>query len=131
MGISRYPRLGHRIAPFTLADVLNVPITQNLIDDELPKGLKLYELGQTVWGLLHSKSCQQLSEAVVEQVRVALPTLPDELKNRHLPLPSLNIELESLDIEARTYNCLFHAKFGENPQYFNEYTIGQLIKLKG
>lgn len=131
MGISRYPRFGHRIAPFTLADVLKVPIPQSLKVEALPRGLKLYELDETVWGLLTVEICQQLSEAVVEQVRIGLPTLPDELKHRHLPLPSLNIELEALDIEARTYNCLFHAKFGENPQYFSKYTIGQLIKLSG
>jgi hypothetical protein len=131
MGISRYPRPGHRIAPVTLTDVLDVPIPRRLKMGGLARDIKLYNLDETIWKRFDLEACQQLSEAIVEQVRLVLPTLADKLKTRHLPLPSGQIELKFLELEVRTYNCLVSAAFGENPHYFNEYTIGKLIKLRG
>lgn len=131
MGISRYPRPGHRVAPFTLTDVLDVSIPRSLKVEGLTRDIKLCNLDETTWRQFDVEACKQLSEAVVEQVRFVLPTLPERLSIRHLPVTSGFIELEFLELEARTYNCLFRAGFGENSHYFNEYTIGKLIKLKG
>ena len=131
MRISRYPRPGHRISPYTLSDILDVSIPSSLQIAVLSKDIKLCDLDETIWKQFNAETCEQLSEAVVEQVRVILPTLPSNLRARHLPLLSEYIELEFLELEVRTYNCLFHAGFKENPHYFNEYTIGELIKLRG
>lgn len=131
MGISRYPRPGHRIAPLTLTDILDVSVPHSLNVDGLPRDIKLFNLDETIWNRVDAEACRQLAEAVVEQVRLVIPTLSDKLKNRHLPLSSSCIEVEFLELEARTYNCLFRAKFKENPHYFNEYTLGRLLKLRG
>ena len=85
MGISRYPRVGQRIAPATLREILNVAIPRKILGSEIVPYSKLADLDETVWRWLPELTCRRLADEVVQQVRRRFLCLFKEFGNRVLP----------------------------------------------
>lgn len=131
MGISHYPRWGHRLAPYTLTEFLNSSVPRSLIGGIHTRNLKLCDLDETAWRSFDPETCDRLAKEIIKQVGLIFRSMPEDIKSRHLPVPSEGVELPFIEIELRTYNCLRDKGFDKNPQYFNEYTIGDLCKVRG
>lgn len=106
MGISRYPHPGHRIAPATLREILEAPIPAGIIPGAPGSALTLADLDETTWQRYGHRTCEKLGKAVVHHVASRRATLTSEIKERHLPAPKTNANIEDLEIEVRTRNCL-------------------------
>jgi hypothetical protein len=85
MGLSRYPRIGQRIAPAMLRDILDIEIPSGLIPDSAGKFSKLADLDETVWQITSKENCDQLATLVVKEVHRNLKRLPLMLKISTLP----------------------------------------------
>jgi hypothetical protein len=103
---SRYPRLGHRLAPSLLRGVLDVPIPKRLLADETSKTWKFSDLNEESWNRFSRATCRQLGHAIVEHIRESLPNLSEEVREQHLPSLPKGTRIGDLDLDTRTRNCL-------------------------
>src|SRR2546426_11967505 len=86
MAISRYPRLGHPIAPFLLREILDVPLPSFLIvRGKFPKETKLRNFDENIWTYRSPQTCKTLANLVVNQVKRAIISLPVKISTRPLP----------------------------------------------
>lgn len=144
MGISRYPRRGHRIAPATLADLLHVlqrrdrAISRSGAIDEsvgsMPRvgaSVLLSELDESVWGRWDISTVSRLAEEVVAQVTWIIQKMPAAIQNRPLPQVRSGVTLDDLELQQRTYNCLRRAGYDEQLTRLSEATIGELLSIWG
>ena len=107
MGISRYPRPGHRIAPLALREILDAPLPDQLPGRSRPAYIhKLSDLDETAWSHFDPEVCRQLGEAVVRAVQRRFNSAPRSLRTRRLPRLLDGVELQELELEQRTYNAL-------------------------
>ena len=107
MGISRYPRPGHRIAPLALREILDAPLSYYLPGRSRPAYMhKLSDLDETAWSHFGPEVCRQLGEAVVREVQMRLNSAPRSLKTRMLTRWLDGVVLEELELEPGTYNAL-------------------------
>ena len=112
MGISRYPRPGHRIAPLALREILDAPLPEHLLGRSRPAYMhKLSDLDETAWSHFGPEVCRQLGEVVVREVQTRLNSAPRSLMTRKLPRLAEDVELEALELEQRTYNALKRQQF--------------------
>ena len=111
MGISRYPRPGHRIAPLALREILDAPLPDHLLARSRTTHMhRLSDLDETAWSHFGPEVCRQLGEMVVSGVRGQLNSAPRSLRTRRLPRLLKELELEELELEQRTYNALKRAQ---------------------
>lgn len=125
MGISRYPRQGHRISPFTLKDILNFPIKSLVI----PTISTFTDLDEKAWVVLDSVKANILVKEMF--LNINLVSLPSYIKFMKFPCVPNWIEFDDLELEQRTYNCLKKNNLVISPQDFRKYKIIDLIELPG
>ncbi len=130
MAYSRYPRRGHRIAPATLAELLQQPIPEKYRRSPDTRGLTLADLDESAWALFEPEACRHLAAEVVARVgRAARMML--SIGNRPLPALPEGVTLADLDLEVRTANCLVAAGIHERPQDLAGMTIEGVLGLRG
>ncbi len=132
MGIFPYPRIGQRLAPSLLREVLDVSVLRVCpsaarIDPEL----RLCDLDETVWQRFDLSQCQALAKAVVQRVQVEIKFLGPRLSEQSLPKPRGNIRLEDLELGRRAYNCLRRLVRREHLQSAEDWHRLTLKKLLG
>ncbi len=126
MGISRYPRPGHRIAPLALREILDAPLPHHLPAHSCPSHMrKLSDLDETTWSHFAPEVCRQLGAAVVSAVQRRLNSAPRSLRNRRLPRLLKEVELQTLELERRTYYALIR----QQEQIPSAQTVGQVAGL--
>lgn len=106
MGISRYPRPGYRIAPFSLREILDVPVPKHLIKDEVSQDMRLCDLDESAWDRFIPETCNELAKVVIQKVSSNVPPSSWRLYRCHLPKLPEGTKLGDLELETRTYNCL-------------------------
>lgn len=129
MPLSPYPRQGQRIAPKSLCELLNVPVTDYVQAPELAPTTKLCDLDEAIWQLTDQATCHALADAVVAQVHRSQAALLNKLGERHLPQPPYNIQLGDIELEQRTFNCIKRSLNG-NLQALNQCTIREVLNLR-
>jgi hypothetical protein len=112
MGLSRYPRLGQRIAPAMLHDILDVEIPFGLLPTSADKFRKLADLNESIWQTASEETCKLLAALVVKEVHRNLKRLPVMVRISTLPEAVSKIPLAELDLQVRTYNGL-KKRFGD------------------
>lgn len=130
MGISRYPRPGHRLAPATLRKILNVPVPKYLVRGS-DSNLKLCDLDETVWDRFDLETCRKLAKEVKNIVRLHVPSRSREVLNLRLPTPPKGISLKTLALETRTYLLLRRWGFEDILKRGKGITIGELLDIHG
>jgi len=157
MARSRYPRPGHRLAPATLRELLQVPVPAKYLkrvesresrveskEDTHPSTpysplstlhsplstLLLCDLDETAWDRFGQQVCRQLAREVIRAVGRAI-RMPAPVKDRRLPAIPRGMTLVDLELEIRTLNCLVSARIHQRPQDFQKMTIGGLLGLRG
>ncbi len=129
MGRSRYPRPGHRLAPATLAELLQDPVPAGVLPGD-QTGLKLCDLDETSWERFDERVCRELGAEVIRAIsRVARN--PTRVAQRLLPPLPQGLGLDDLQLEVRTFNCLAAAGLGERPQDIGAMTVEAALALKG
>lgn len=134
MGLSRYPRPGHRLAPVTLRALLATPVPCRLLGSDDAAAIQFADLDEAAWGRFGPELCQRLGKAIVECVRAQLSTAPPTVRNRPLPRLPDGLRGEDLLLEPRTWNCLEKMQvFGllQDLADLNNKTIGDLLALHG
>ena len=107
MGISWYPRPGHRIAPLALREILDAPLPDHLLGRSCPTHMRrLSDLDETAWSHFGPEVCRRLGEVVVREVQRQLNSAPRSLKTRMLPRWLDGVVLEELELEPGTYEAL-------------------------
>jgi hypothetical protein len=132
MSIIPYPRVGQRLAPNLLREILDVPVG-NAAKLKLPivHHMRLCDLNESVWTRFSSEVCIRLAEEVVHEVGRSWPVI--ETDDRALPKASFDFSLELLPLEVRTFNCLDYLR-GKNPlvhpEEWGRLTLDDLFELK-
>lgn len=124
MPVSRYPRVGQRIAPKTLAVVLDVSVS----GIGRQSRIKLKDLDDTAWDRFSCQRCLELADAVIAHVRPWMHSLPAHLRSRRLPCPPAWVSGDDIRVDQRTQNCLESFGFLDKPQELGRRTIGEIIK---
>ena len=102
MQISRYPRVGHRLAPSLLRELLQKDVPKYVPAES---GLRLRDLDATAWDRFGKAVCRKLGKAIVDQVRIEWSSMPARVRRRRLSISS-SFVFEGLQLESRTFNCL-------------------------
>jgi Sigma-70, region 4 len=127
--ISHYPRPDHCIAPQTLHEILNVRVSQYLTGvSGLAHDTKLCDLDETTWNRVDRWNCHTLGDIVVACVSDSKTALLERLGNRLLPTPPVNVALDDLELETRTYNCL-KQRFSVDLRPLGRYTIKDVLSI--
>lgn len=126
MGSTRYPRRGHRLAPATLRDVLQIPLPDPW--GKAHPGIMLCDLDETAWDRFGRAACESLAQEVIRAVGRAA-RMPTPMAQRALPILPPGMRLSDLDLEIRTIHCLLAA--GIRPQDLASMTIERLLSLRG
>lgn len=131
MGRSRYPRRGHRLAPATLRELLQVPVPEKFLGDhDAASPPMLADLDESAWQRYDKETCQQLAGEVVQTVGQAA-RMPMAIADRPLPPLPQGMKLTDLELEVRTINCLVSAGMHERPQDLRSMTIEGILGLRG
>lgn len=130
MGISRYPRRGHRLAPATLRPLLQVPVPAKYLKGQQDARLQLCDLDETAWERFDHQTCQALAGEVVRAVGRAA-RMPIPIGEQRLPPIRRGMKLADLELEARTFNCLVSAGIHQRPQDLRTITIEGVLGLRG
>lgn len=130
MGRSRYPRRGHRLAPATLRELLQVPIASQYLNDKTPPDLQLCDLDEGAWEWFDEATCEALAVEILHVVGRAA-RMPMAIADRRLPPIPQGLKLTDLDLEVRTLNCLVAAGLHQRPQDLRSYTLEGILGLRG
>ena len=133
MPISRYPRPGQRLAPASLGDLLDAPVPRRLIGWADKDRIRFADLDETAWTRFGA-ACRALAKAVVQQVQGRISPPPDAVRDRAIPHLPRDVRIEDLELETRTYNCLWTMQDHGLPNDAHELggkTIGQLLAVRG
>ncbi len=123
MPIDRYPRLGRRIAPSSLAEFLEEPLPAGVLS--VDRGfLLLKDLDESVWTNLGVSDGRNLACAVVAAVarrirdvgRLQISALPEHL------------EWGDVDLGVRAYNALTSGRKLARPASLNGWPLAELMK---
>lgn len=134
MGASHYPRLGFRLAPRSLQEILDVPVLDSQIAQPPRLNLKCSELDENSWAQFNTRICRELGRMIVRQTSAQLRSLPQEVLTRRLPVVPPGIQLDDLDLEPRTRNCLQQIMSSASLERLDELrnvTIGQILRTNG
>lgn len=129
MARSRYPRRGHRLAPATLRELLEVPVPARYLDPQA-SGLQLADLDESAWERFDERTCEALAGEILRTVGRAA-RMPMPIADRRLPAIPGGLRLTDLDLEIRTLNCLVAAGIHQRPQDLSGYTIEGILSLRG
>ena len=124
--ISRFPRKGHRIAPRTLAHILDAPAK-----DRRMGSVKFLDLDESVWEKFEPKTCRKLAAEVICRVKKFHSALRSELGGTRLPMPRTKGKPAVLQLQRRTFNCLNNAGLLEAPARLAETTFRELFEMVG
>src|SRR5579863_555378 len=130
MPTSRYPRPGHRIAPVALREILGAKTQLAALRD---KGIEeLSDLDETSWMRFSPQLCEELAGAIVAETKKGMhwPAISRNL----MPKTPEGVDLDELELEARTHNCLRKAiRIGilRNLNDLGSKTIGEVIYFPG
>ena len=122
MSISRYPRPGHRIAPFLLREVLRSPLP----DRRISESLQLCDLDESTRARFSTETCKRLGAAVLRSIP---PCFPDFIQRRQLPALPEGVTSKELPLEPRTRNCLEKQGLLEPPQKLASITVGEVRRI--
>jgi len=122
--ISRFPRVGHRIAPHTLARILDTASK-----DRRMGGVKLRDLDESAWERFESETCHKLALEVVNRVKRFHSALRRQLGRTLLPMPRTKGKPAVLQLQRRTFNCLNEAGLLNDPARLAETTFSGLFAL--
>lgn len=125
MPVSRYPREGQRIAPQSLASLLDVPAPRF---GRLSR-VRLKDLDHSAWNRFSKKQCLELADAVIAHVRPWVHSLPIDIRAKRLPCPPQWVSCNDLQVDQRTLNCLEDFGFLKTPQELGRRTIGEIVKM--
>ncbi len=125
-----YPRPGHRLAPRTLREILQVPVPPGVCSAESPGSLCLGDLDETAWERFDEPACCRLAAEVVKAVGSAARR-PIPIAGRRMPPLPPGLRVVDLELEARTLNCLVAAGFHHRPQDLGRMTIEEVLGLRG
>jgi hypothetical protein len=134
MGTSPYPRLGFRLAPRSLQEILDVPVLDSQIEQPALLNLKCSELDENSWVHFNRRTCRELGKVIVRQTSAQLRSLPKEVLTRPLPVVPQGIQLDDLDLEPRTRHCLQQIMASASLARLDELskvTIGQILRTNG
>ncbi len=126
---SNYPRLGERIAPALLREILLTPLPPALAEATSGRYHVLADLDETVWQHATPEVCRSLAEAVARRIQPKLRYLPPAIYQHPLPRLALGTTLAGLRIGVRTYNCL-RLLCGDVTR-LAKWKIGDLPQLRG
>ncbi len=130
MAKSRYPRPGHRLAPKSLRELLQVPVPARFLKRTEDSGLLLCDLDETAWNRFGEDVCRELALEVTRAVGRTVRS-PTPVKDHRLPAIPGGMPLADLELEVRTLNCLVAAGIHERPQDLHRMTIGGVLRLRG
>jgi len=130
MPARRYPRPGQRLAPRTLADVLQPPLPPRYRVREEQGPIRLCDLDESAWDRFDEETCRALASEIVRVVGRAARQ-PAALSGRAVPPIPKGVTLADLELAPRTFNCLVAAGIGERPQDLSRMTIEGLLSLQG
>jgi hypothetical protein len=128
MAIGRYPRMGDRIAPMALREILGLRAPAPLVEGFPGRKVLLRDLDERVWDYLTREQIDALAEIIVEHVRNKDCNRVIHL--RHLPRAPAGMTLADLSLENRTYNCLVRERFLKEPQKFIGATLGDMLGIR-
>lgn len=122
--ISRYPRVGQRLAPKTLSPLLNIPI----------KGRKMFtmrlkDLDASAWERFPKETCLKLAEAIVAQTKAS--SAGARVGAATVPVPRTGNRPLRIQIERRTYNCLNDLGVLRDPARLSQMSITDLVAKPG
>ena len=125
MPIAKYPRIGRRIAPRSLAELLNEPLSTAILRDSA-SSLLLKDLDDSAWAKLGDVVCRRAAGEVVLAVarhlnaigHLRIATLPDGLQWQHL------------EIGVRTYNALMSNRGLARPTELTGWSVAELMKTR-
>ena len=125
----RYPRLGHRLAPQTLKEVLLERIPSSLTRGTRFSRARLCDLDETAWRHLTPVRISRLAGLILSHAGAAAYTRI--ILDRRLPNPPPGMRLDELRLENRTYGCLHRAGYDRHPEGLGGLTVGQLLAIQG
>jgi hypothetical protein len=123
--VSRYPRVGQKLAPKTLAPVLNVPVR-----DRRMSILWLKDLDESAWDKFAPETCVKFAEAIVAQVQHS-PGKLAKLGSLRVPVPRTNGEPIRIHLQQRTFNRLKELDALHNPGNLAGMTLSDLFHMPG
>ncbi len=106
MPISHYPRVGERLAPQALSDILDVRVCDSVRVGQLPARIRFNQLNESIWERTTPHHCEELAQALIGIVRLSLPQMLEQCGDRKLPILPVGTTLDDLSISIRTHNCL-------------------------
>ncbi len=107
MPIISYPRIGQRLAPALMREVLDVPVAIHFkTKHPVLMQMKLSDLDESVWSRFESRVCFYLADAVIRCISTKWQLISWKYGDRALPKPPFAFTLESLPLGVRTSNCL-------------------------
>lgn len=130
MGRSRYPRRGHRLAPATLRELLEVRVPSKYLRRSEDEGLLLADLDESAWDRFDEATCHELAGEVVQAIGQAA-RMPMSIADRPLPSLPQGMKLTDLELEVRTINCLISAGIHERPQDLRSMNVETILGLRG
>jgi hypothetical protein len=120
------------LAPTALRTILAVRIPKKLLDGTNSNVVQLCDLDKNAWDTFSPDVCSSLGQEIVDVVRGAIATMSESLLETNLPPVPAGKNLEDLDLEQRTYNCLCKMQFDGllgGPQDVGRKTIRQVLAL--
>jgi hypothetical protein len=106
MGTSQYPRIGYRLAPKCLHEILDIPALDSRSAQGRRVKLKYSELDEASWTRFNTRICRKLGQKIVRQTSLQIGSFPKKILTRRLPMIPPGVELDDLDLEPRTRNRL-------------------------
>lgn len=126
MGISEYPRYGFRLAPLALKEILDIYAPKHLVKQE---NTKLFELNESSWERFGSDNCLTLSEIILKRCNAFFFLMPAEITGRHIPQFSQLDNLQNIELENPTLDCL-EKSFANKKVNLSKLTIGKLLNFR-
>src|ERR1700676_3712952 len=134
MGTSQYPRVGYRLAPKCLHEILDIPVLDFQSAQRRRVKLKCSGLDEASWTHFGTRICRKLGRMIVQRTSLRIRSLPEKILTRQLPVIPRGVELDDLDLEGRTRNCLKQMMWNEGVARLDgvkDLTIGRILHTSG
>lgn len=82
------------------------------------------DLDAGVWDRYDALTCNRLGRALVAELQKSGTTLQATLGHVKLPMPEYAVQVEDLQLEARTFNSLHNATINQRPGGLGSFTVG-------
>jgi hypothetical protein len=126
---NRYPRPGERIAPLALRDILAHPMPKRFRDRLDSAEPRLCDLDESFSRRFPAETIKQLAQAVVDCISTYQSLRA--LRDRSFPRLKPGLRLDDLNLENRTRRCLIREGLDDRPERLAEYTLGEILSLRG